>query len=35
MGLQNIKNNVDEMNISSTVGVGTLLDLTVYFNRTS
>lgn len=35
MGLQNIKNNVDEMNISSAVGVGTQLDMTVYFNRTS
>lgn len=35
MGLQNIKNNVDEMNIRSDVGVGTQLNMTVYFNLPS
>jgi len=33
MGLQNIKNNVDEMHLESTVGIGTNLQMTVFFNR--
>ena len=33
MGLPNIKKNVDELNIYSTVGVGTTVSMTTYFNR--
>lgn len=31
MGLPNIKNNVDKLNVSSTVGVGTTVEMEVYF----
>lgn len=31
MGLPNIKNNTDELNLESTVGVGTMLEFTNFF----
>lgn len=33
MGLQNIDNNADEFSIKSEVGIGTELNILVYFNR--
>ncbi len=32
MGLPNIKNNTDELKITSEVGVGTSVEMTIYFN---